>query len=124
MGESASPEGEEVLEDLVAEFRTLGSNLKNLLRSAWQSPEGVRLQREIEDGLSAVITALNQAASDFRESPEGQRLRQEVQELHARLKSGELEKNVRTQLFSILRRINEEIAKASCHETNVNEQDR
>lgn len=120
MNETIPPE-DRTAEDLVAEFRALGKNLKDLLSSAWQSPERIRLQQEIESGLAEVIASLSQAAIEFKESPSGQRLQEEVQELHTRIRSGEVEKEIRDQLLSILRTINEEIAKASTREPSSSE---
>jgi hypothetical protein len=37
--------------DLAAEFRRLGENLRSALQSAWESEERLRLQDEIERGL-------------------------------------------------------------------------
>ncbi len=123
MDETNPPGGKSTSEDLAAEFRALGKNLKDLLRSAWQSPERARLQKEIENGLAEVTASLSQAFSEFEESPSGQRLKEEIQGLQTRLQSGELEKDLREQLLSILRKVNEEIAKTSPHTPPAEEQD-
>ena len=100
-------------EDVAAEFSALGKNLMTLLQTAWESEERRKLQAEIEAGLAELGKTLNQAVSDFRESPAGNRLRQEAEEIKARVRSGEVEKQVRDDLLAVLRKINTELEKAT-----------
>ena len=100
-------------EDVAAEFSTLGKNLMTLLQSAWESEERKNLQREIEAGLAELGKTLNQAVSEFKESPAGNRLREEAEGLRARVRSGEVETQIRDDLLAVLRKINVELEKAT-----------
>ena len=100
-------------EDVAAEFSALGKNLMTLLQSAWESEERIKLQNEIETGLAELGKTLNQAVSEFKESPTGNRLRQEAEGLRERVRSGEVETQIRDDLLSVLRKINLELEKAT-----------
>jgi hypothetical protein len=100
-------------EDVAAEFSALGKNLMTLLQSAWESEERRKLQGEIEAGLTELGNTLNQAVTDFRESPTGQRLKEEAEGLRTRVRSGEVETEIREELLVVLRRINLELEKAT-----------
>ncbi len=99
-------------DDLADEFRNLGENLTNLLRSAWESEERRKLQSEIESGLRELNTSLRQAANEFEQSPSGQKLKTEVNELRDRVRAGEVQEDLRQELVAVLQRINTELQKA------------
>ena len=44
--------------DIAEEFRMLGENMVQALRSAWESPERKKLQDEIEAGLNQFATTI------------------------------------------------------------------
>jgi hypothetical protein len=90
----------------------LGKNLKEIVRGAWESEERHKLQQEVENGLSELGKSLTQAINDLRDSSTGQRLRAEVEELHTRIRSGEVEAEARENMLGVLRKINAELAKA------------
>jgi len=96
-------------DDLSAEFHKLGENLKSAVKTAWESEERRRLQSELEAGLAALGTALRDSA----QSETGQRLKAEVNDLGKRVKSGEVEQRLRTDLLNALRALNLEIEKMS-----------
>jgi hypothetical protein len=99
--------------DVTSEFRQLGQHLKEILQAAWESEERRKLQREIETGLSELGKSLNQTVEEFRESPTGQRIKAEAEDLQGRIRSGELESQLREDLLSILRRVNTELERAA-----------
>ncbi len=106
MPENTTPEN-----DLTAELRRLGENLRTALRTAWESEERHEVQSEIERGLHQAAGALREAAGDLRESPAGQRLRSEVQGLEARIRTGELQAKTREEILKALRMLNAELEK-------------
>jgi hypothetical protein len=99
--------------DVTLEFRQLGQNLKEVLMAAWESEERRKFQREIETGLSELGRTLNQTIEEFKESPSGQRMKTEAEDLQGRIRSGELENQLREDLLSILRRVNTELERAT-----------
>ena len=99
--------------DLAAELKELGNNLKDILQTAWESEERKKLQGEIESGLSQLGESLNQAVDEFKESPAGQRMRSDAENLRTRIKTGEMENEIREDLLSVLRTVNAELQKAT-----------
>ncbi len=99
--------------DINAEFRLLGKNLVDALRTAWESPERKRLQQELESGLKELGTSMKREIEKFSESPTGQRLKSEAQEVSERVRSGEVQNKAREELLAALRTLNNEIQKVS-----------
>jgi hypothetical protein len=106
MPEDTTPEN-----DLTAEFRRLGENLRGALRAAWESEERHAVQSEIERGLHQAAGAVREAAEDLRASPAGRRLRSEMEGLEARIRSGELQAKTRDEILKALRMLNAELEK-------------
>ena len=97
--------------EVASEFKDLGENLKSILQNAWEREERKNLQREIESGLANLGKTLEQAAKDFKESEAGQRLKADAEDLHQRIRSGEVETRVRDDLLAALRKVNSELEK-------------
>jgi hypothetical protein len=97
--------------EVASEFKDLGENLKSILQNAWESEERKNLQREIESGLANLGKTLEQAAKEFKESEAGQRLKADAEDLHQRIRSGEVETRVRDDLLAALRKVNSELEK-------------
>lgn len=106
---SGSP-GEDRLKD---EFRLLGENLVNTLRSAWDSPERKRLQGELESSVNELGSTLRREVEHFKESPTGQQLKSDVEDLGERVRTGEAEAKLREEILSALQIINAELEKFS-----------
>jgi hypothetical protein len=95
------------------ELRALGDNLIATLREAWGTPERQRLQGEIETGLADLGSSLKKAAADFETSPTGQRLKADIDDFGERVRSGEVESKLRSELLEALRAVNIELEKAA-----------
>jgi hypothetical protein len=95
------------------ELRALGDNLIATLREVWGSPERQRLQSEIETGLADLGSSLKKAAADFETSPTGQRLQADIDDFGERVRSGEVESKLRSELLEALRAVNVELEKAA-----------
>jgi hypothetical protein len=100
-------------DSITEELRQLGQNLIDTLRSAWDSPERKRLHEEVSDGLDELAKTIRMEANAFQESPTGQRIRSDVENLHQRIRTGEVETKLRDEMISALRTVNEELKKAS-----------
>jgi len=99
--------------DLGEEFRNLGDNLKQVLQEAWRSEERIRLQQEIESGLSDAAATLRTAAADFEQRQAGRRLKAEMQDLGEKMREGRLQDEVRSELVEMLRKLNDELKAAA-----------
>ncbi len=95
--------------EILDELRDLGRNLNSLLQSAWESEERKKLQQEIENGLSEMRSGIKSAAS----GPTGQAIKADLEGLHQRLRTGEVEERLRSELVSALRTANDSIKKAA-----------
>ena len=100
-------------DDLGDELRALGATLKNMLHAAWESDERKRAQQEIETGLEDLARTLRSAGQEFAASPTGQRFKADVHDLHERLRSSQVDDQVRKELAAALRRVNEELGRAA-----------
>ena len=102
----ANPPEDKQSSEILDELRNLGENLRNLLQSAWESDERKKLQNEIETGLNDLHTNLSQAVKDFSESPTGEDLKSDLEDLGQRIRTGELETKIRSEVISALRAAN------------------
>lgn len=109
------PESPSNPNDLLDELHALGDNLRQMLASAWGSPERHRLQQDLEKGLADIKTSLNQAAADFQSSPAGQTIKEDLADLNERLRTGEVESAVRNEVLNALKMANEGLKKAAEH---------
>lgn len=103
---SETEKSEDILAD---EFRNLGKNLAEVMRSAWESPERKNIQAEIETGLDELGKSLNHEIDSFRQSPSGQRFKTDMEELNQRIRSGEVTTRARDELLTALKRANAEL---------------
>jgi hypothetical protein len=99
--------------DIAEEFRNLGKNLAEAMRTAWESPERKRFQQEIEDGINAMGTTLRDEFENFIESPTGQRLRSDVKGLGEQIRTSEAQQRAREEVLAALKRANIEIQRAT-----------
>lgn len=95
------------------EFSAMGKNLVGILRAAWEHPERYRLQQEIEDGLVGLGVTLRKEAQNVADHPASQRIKTEVNDFGNRVRSGEVETKVRTELTGALRIMNAELEKVA-----------
>lgn len=106
MSEDKIPE-----ESLADEFRNLGKNLADTAHAAWDNPERVKMQSEIENGLSELGTTLNREYEHFRESPTAKHLKEDVDDFSERVRNSEVEMKIRSEFVSALQQVNNELEK-------------
>lgn len=106
-----SPETPE--DDLSAELRELGRNLKLAARTAWESEESRRLQQELKNGFAALEAGLREASSELSSGETRQRVRNEAHDFSQRVRSGQVETQLRSDLLTALRTVNAELKKAT-----------
>lgn len=100
-------------ENLAEEFRQLGRNLVEALRTAWDRPERQKLQSELEAGLTELAATLRGEADNFAQTPAGQQIKNELDDLRERINSGEAEQVARQEILNALRLVNAELEKAA-----------
>jgi signal recognition particle GTPase len=113
MSESNPNETKSPGDDIGDQLNELGRNLRDALRTAWESDERRKLQQEIEVGLTNLRDSLNEAAKDFSNSQTGQNLKEDVKDLHERWQTGDVGSKVRSEIAEALRTVNRELHNAS-----------
>jgi len=106
------------------EFRELGVNLFGIIQSVWNSPERRKLTDDIELGLKEMGSSLQQGIDDLSESPTGQRMKADLDDFQERIKTGEAEEKIRSELLSALQTVNSELSHLTkqVNEANVRSQ--
>ncbi|MCJ7535559.1 MAG: hypothetical protein WA997_11080 [Anaerolineales bacterium] len=112
MTESPDPKTEKSAEDLASEFQHLGDNLKKFFVNAWESEQRKTLQKEIEEGLSDLGDTLKDTVIEIQDSETGQRIKSDAEDFRDRVRDGDVEQKVRSDLTSILQKLNSELEKA------------
>ena len=111
MSDNPDPQEGQSPEDLASEFHSLGENLKKIIIGAWESEERKNLQKDIEEGLADLGSSLKQTATEIQDSEAGQRIKSEAEDLRDRVRSGDVETKVRSDLQSVLHSLNKELEK-------------
>ena len=99
--------------DIADELRQLGKNIKEALRSAWESEERQKLQQEVKDGLAELGSFLNQAADDLKTTQTGQTIKADIDDLKERWQTGEVENKVRSEILEALQTANRELKRVT-----------
>ena len=100
-------------DSLINEFQTLGENLVNTFRAAWDNPERKRLQKEIEDGLVEMRSTMMQEVDSFSESQTGQRLKSDIDDFQDWVQNSNAEDQIREELIKALNIANTELKKVA-----------
>jgi hypothetical protein len=103
--------------EILNELRNLGDNISALLRGAWESEERQRLQRDLETGFNELRENLHNVA----DSAVGKTIRQDFEDFGERVRAGEVERAVRSEVLSALRMANEGLKKAAEKRTHPQE---
>ena len=98
--------------DLASQFRELGDQLKNLLKTAWDSDEAQQVKEELKTGLHELGRAANEAVEDFKVSEAGEKLKAEAKDFKSRVETGEVEAKARDEISKALNIIHTELQKA------------
>ncbi len=109
MSDTPDPKDEYKADDLASEFHHLGDNLKKIFIGAWESEQRKNLQNDIEEGLAELSKSLKQTANEIQESETGQKVKSEAEDLRDRVRSGEAEKKIRSDLRTVLHKLNTEL---------------
>jgi hypothetical protein len=113
MSENNPNENKSPNDNIGEQLNELGKNLRDALQTAWESEERRKLQQEIEDGLANLGASLSQAAEEFSNSPTGKNLKEDVKDLHDRWRTGEVRSKARSEIIDALRKVNDELQKAT-----------
>jgi hypothetical protein len=113
MSENNPNENKSPNDNIGEQLNELGKNLRDALQTAWESEERRKLQKEIEEGLANLGASLSQASKDFTNSSTGKTIKEDMEDLHERWRTGEVRSKVRSEIMDALRKVNEELQKAT-----------
>ena len=113
MSENNPNDNKSTSDTISDQLNELGKNLRDALQTAWSSDERRKLQQEIEEGMASLGASLSQAAKDFSNTPTGKTITEDVKDLQERWRSGEVSSKVHSEVVDALRRVNEELQKAT-----------
>jgi gas vesicle protein len=113
MSENNPNENKSTSDTISDQLNELGKNLRDALHAAWSSDERRKLQQEIEEGMASLGATLSQAAKDFSSTTTGKTITEDVKDLQQRWKTGEVSSKVHSDVMDALRRVNEELQKAT-----------
>jgi hypothetical protein len=97
--------------DLANEFRNLGRQLGDTMRSAWNSEERQRFEAELREGVKTFAHEVEKAVQEIKDGQASQKAREEVSELKTRVESGEIADKTRTTLAQGLQWLSNELSK-------------
>lgn len=107
--ETAVPKGDQP--DLSAEFKKLGQQVAETLRTAWHSEERVKIETEIREGMKTVADEVSKAFHEARDSEAAQKVKSEADHLKEQVKSGEISAKARRNMAQALGWLSQELGK-------------
>ena len=95
------------------QFQTLGESLAETFRTAWESEETRRHVQNMQDGLEAMVSRVDQALKEAIASPKGKKLRTEAEKTAESLQAAgeQTWQEAQPHLLSALNQINAELQK-------------
>jgi ElaB/YqjD/DUF883 family membrane-anchored ribosome-binding protein len=103
----------EAWQEVGRQFQTLGESLAAAFRAAWHSEENRQRLGEMKSGLESIVDEVGKAIKEVAASPEAQQARDEADKAlkSVQTASEQTIQEVRPQLVSALRQINDELQK-------------
>ncbi|MDQ6671489.1 MAG: hypothetical protein M3069_12190 [Chloroflexota bacterium] len=98
-------------QDVGSEFEALGKTLGDVLRRAWQRPDGEDGLGRLRDSLRSLISELNRAAEGTPEAQQAQQAREQLVHLTESLRAAaeRAGDEIRPELLKMLRQANAEL---------------
>jgi hypothetical protein len=107
--------------DVVGEFKNLGKQFGETLRTAWKSEERVRFETEVREGVRGFATEVDKAFTDLKESDVGSKARKEAGEVKSKVEASEVTDQARAGFAQGLHWFSLELEKLSDHFTTTAE---
>ena len=99
--------------DIAGDFRDLGQQFADTLRSAWFSEERQQFESEMREGLHSFASEVEKAVKEIVASEPAQKAKAEAEEIKTKAGEGDIAQKTRSGLSQGLRRFSEELAKWS-----------
>ncbi|MFM8321205.1 MAG: hypothetical protein ACKOC5_09850 [Chloroflexota bacterium] len=98
-------------ESLRREFESLGRNLVDAMRTAWDAPESKRMRDDVVSGLADLGLTLKREAENLANSQAAHQVKTSVEQVGERLRTPEVQAKVRGELLDALQTVNTELQK-------------
>lgn len=105
--------------DLVDEFKNVGRQFAETIRTAWASQERQRIEAEIREGVKLFADEVSKAVHEVKDSPPAQRAKEEASNIKGKVESGEIAQKARVNLAQGLHWLSEELERLSQQFTPV-----
>ena len=102
---------EEARSDVVDELRNLGRQFGETMRTAWNSEERRRFEREMREGVQTFAQEVDKAFKDVVASEPAQKAKSEAADFKEKASSGELGTKTQSSLAKGLRWFSDELSK-------------
>ena len=89
------------------ELRNLGRQFAETLRTAWNSEERQKAEKEVREGVDFFVKEVEKVFREVKESSAAQKAKEEAAAVKAKVESGDLGRKARTGLADGLRRLSE-----------------
>ena len=76
--------------DVVAELRSLGRQVGDTLRSAWESEERQKFESQVKEGFQSFVSEIDKAVHEIRETEAARKVKEEAGELRSKVNSAEI----------------------------------
>ena len=97
--------------DIVTEFKDLGRQFADTLRTAWESEERQRLEIEIREGVKSFADEVDKVIREVKTSQPATRMREEAGQVADKVETSEVSRKARTGLAQGLQWLSEELGK-------------
>jgi hypothetical protein len=97
--------------DVVDEFKEMGRQFGETLRSAWYSEERVRFEKEVREGVQSFTKEVNKAFGEVRESDAAAKAKKEAGEVKAKINQSEATEKAKEGLAQGLHWFSQELEK-------------
>lgn len=102
---------EEQTTEVVEELRNLGRQFGETMRTAWNSDERRKFEREIREGVQTFASEVDKAIKEVSSSDATQRVKSEAADIKDKAASGDLGQKTQSSLAKGLRWFSDELSK-------------
>jgi soluble cytochrome b562 len=97
--------------DIVDEMKSLGRQVGETIRTAWESDERQKFEGDLRAGMRSFADEIDKVVREVREGEAGKKVKAEAEELRTKVETADLGTKTRTGIVQGLRWLSEELGK-------------
>lgn len=97
--------------DVTAELKDLGRQFAETIKTAWNSEERQKLEREIREGITSFVGEVDKVIREAKDSPTAERVREEATQVKTKVESSDIGRKTRGGIVQGLHWLSEELGK-------------